>query len=76
MGQFGADAAIPGLDIDPPDLEIGDDGKPVQTSRGRSKNEDGREGLGGWIGRMVSRTRNHEQDDGNRGQYGRIRDDD
>jgi len=53
-GQFSAQDAIPGLDIDPPHMEIGPDGKPIETSRGRRP--DG-EGLGGWIGRMVSRNR-------------------
>lgn len=69
LGQFGASDAIPGLDIDPPEMEIGPDGKPIQ-SRGRSAN--GGEGLGGWIGRMVSRTRDREHSNSNRGQYGRI----
>lgn len=64
-GQFGANDAIPGLDIEPPDL----DGKPgTDASRGRSQNNG--EGLGGWIGRMVSRTRNRS--DSQRGTYGRI----
>lgn len=67
-GAFSANDAIPGLDIDPPDIEVGPDGKAV--ARGRSQN--GGEGLGGWIGRMVSRTRNRERSDSNRGQYGRI----
>lgn len=71
FGRFGANDAIPGLDIDPPDMEVGLDGKPVAAgSRGRSKDQD--EGLGGWIGRMVSRTRNREASSSNRGQYGRI----
>ena len=73
IGQFGANDAIPGLDIDPPNLEIGVDGKP-KMSRGRV--EDGGEGVGGWIGRMVSRTRNHNRDESDRGRYGRIEDDD
>jgi len=67
--HFGASDAIPGLDIDPPNLEIDADGKPIQN-RGRS--QDGGEGLGGWIGRMVSRTRTREGSESNRGQYGRI----
>lgn len=75
LGQFGANDAIPGLDIDPPDMEIGPDGKPVASkSRGRSENAS--EGLGGWIGRMVSRTRNRDNSTSNRGQYGRIGQDD
>lgn len=73
LGQFSANDAIPGLDIDPPVMEIGPDGKPVaQGSRGR--NQSGGEGLGGWISRMVSR--NQERSGSNRGQYGRIDQDD
>lgn len=75
IGQFGANDAIPGLDIDPPDMEIGPDGKAVPVnSRGRS--ETAGEGFGGWIGRMVSRTRNREDSTSHRGQYGRIGQDD
>lgn len=69
LGQFGASDAIPGLDIDPPDMEIGADGKPIQA---RGRRQSGAEGFGGWIGRMVSRTRNHEGSESNRGHYGRI----
>ncbi|KAK5058682.1 hypothetical protein LTR84_010946 [Exophiala bonariae] len=61
-GMFSADSAIPGLDIDPPDVQLDSNGRP----RGRDENN---EGLGGWIGRMVSRTR---QDSRGRGQYGKI----
>ena len=72
-GRFGTDPAIPGLDIDPPDLEIDDDGKPI---RGRQA-DDGREGLGGWIGRMVSQTRNDgRRESRSKGQYGKIGQDD
>ena len=61
-GPFSADAAIPGLDIDPPDVQLDANGR----ARGRS---DANEGLGGWIGRMVSRNR---QDSRGRGQYGKV----
>lgn len=61
-GMFSAESAIPGLDIDPPDVQLDSDGRP----RGRDRNN---EGIGGWIGRMVSRTR---QDSRGRGQYGKI----
>lgn len=73
VGHFGASDAIPGLDIDPPNVEIGRDGRPVMK-RGRS--DGGNEGVGGWIGRMVSRTRNRDRSDSNRGKYGRIQDGD
>ena len=69
-GMFNADDAIPGLDIDPPEMNIGPDGKPVSKQRGRT--EDSGEGLGGWIGRMVSRNRNRDRSNSNRGQYGRL----
>ncbi|KIW92465.1 uncharacterized protein Z519_06312 [Cladophialophora bantiana CBS 173.52] len=62
-GIFSSDAAIPGLDIDPPEIQLDANGKP----RGRSQSN--QEGLGGWIGRIVSRSR---QDNGSRGQYGKI----
>lgn len=68
-GQFSASDAIPGLDIDPPHVEIGPDGKPVESSRGRS-NEG--EGLGGWIGRMVSRSRGGRRDSSSQGKYAKV----
>ncbi|KAI9894626.1 MAG: hypothetical protein M1814_001982 [Vezdaea aestivalis] len=54
----GAAAAIPGLDIDPPTVEV-ENGKPMY-----SKREDEGEGVGGWISRMVRRGRG----DGSEGQ--------
>ena len=74
LGHFAASDAIPGLDIDPPEMETGANGQPIPSSRGRS--DQAREGFGGWIGRMVSRTRNRERSDSTRGQYGRIHQDD
>jgi hypothetical protein len=68
-GAFSASDAIPGLDIDPPDIETGPDGKPVETSRGRNANG---EGLGGWIGRMVSRTRNERSASASKGRYDKV----
>ncbi len=65
-GMFSADHAIPGLDIDPPDVQLDENGKP----RGRSQST--QEGLGGWIGRMVSRTR---QGSNSRGRYGKVGED-
>ena len=52
IGQHGADGAIPGLDINPPHVNV-ENGKP-DLSRSQS---DKKEGLGGWISKMVSRTR-------------------
>lgn len=55
-GQHGAESAIPGLNINPPNITSDNNGKGPQTapqgeSRGRS------EGLGGWISNIVSRNR-------------------
>ena len=48
-GNFGADSAIPGLDINPPN---GD----AESSKGRPRQIQSRnEGIGGWISRMVNR---------------------
>lgn len=48
-GDFTADSAIPGLDINPPDG--GEDGKPAGAG-GQG------EGVGGWISRMINRSGN------------------
>ncbi|OJJ06421.1 hypothetical protein ASPVEDRAFT_139562 [Aspergillus versicolor CBS 583.65] len=55
-GQHGAESAIPGLNINPPNITSDNNGKGPQTapqgeSRGRF------EGLGGWISNIVSRNR-------------------
>jgi hypothetical protein len=76
-GDFGADAAIPGLDIDPPDVARGPDGKPIYGDGPRGRNtmsEDRSQGMGGWIGRMMSRTRQERSGRGAGGKngYGRV----
>lgn len=48
----GPSSAIPGLDIDPPSVSI-QNGKPQYSNA----DGDNGEGVGGWIARMVSRTR-------------------
>lgn len=80
-GNFGAGAAIPGLDIDPPDVEIGQNGKPVYGDGPRGRNvmsEDNSGGVGGWINRMVSRTRRERSGSASGGKngYGRVGQDD
>ena len=79
--NFGAESAIPGLDINPPDVEVGENGKPIYGEsgmRGRGSMSEGRpggDGLGGWIGRIVSRSRQRSQSTqggGGRGGYGRV----
>lgn len=71
-GMFSANDAIPGLDIDPPDLEFGPDGKPLyEDSRGRQQGAPS-EGVGGWINRMVSRTRHDRSVSERGGKYDRV----
>jgi hypothetical protein len=79
-GDFGADAAIPGLDISPPDVEIRQNGKPINGDGPRGRNdmsEDNSGGVGGWIGRMVSRTRRGRRGSaaGGKNGYGRVEQD-
>ncbi|GAQ11040.1 sugar transporter STL1 [Aspergillus lentulus] len=55
-GQFGTESAIPGLDIDPPNINTPENSKAaglnsLDESSGRP------EGIGGWISNMVSRHR-------------------
>lgn len=52
-GQFGAESAIPGLDIDPPSLS---NSGPSKAARHDSQSTRG-EGIGGWISNMVNRHR-------------------
>ena len=66
LGQHGPDAAIPGLDIDPPSVEVRD-GRPMlpRQSSGRSEI-----GVGGWISNMLRRgSRPGEGSDAKSGAY-------
>ena len=67
QGPYSSSDAIPGLDIDPPDLEIDSNGKPIQSNRGRGTEDSV---AGSWIGRMISRTR--RESSSSKGHYGRI----
>ena len=69
-GRHGADSAIPGLDIDPPDLE-GQDGKSLQ----KTDTEAG-EGIGGWISNIVKRGKGNGEGDSSSGKYKRVGQDD
>lgn len=60
--SIGPSNAIPGLDIDPPHVAI-KDGKPQYAA-----DEESGEGVGGWISRMVNRTKGDDDD----GQYKRL----
>jgi hypothetical protein len=52
---LGAASAIPGLDIDPPDVSIVN-GKPQYAEE-----EGSAEGVGGWISRMVTKAKGGEE---------------
>ena len=67
-GNFTADNAIPGLDINPPSEPTGN-GKPQNLPDVSASSE----GLGGWISRMVQRTKG---DGKSGGDYGRLGQDD
>jgi hypothetical protein len=56
--------AIPGLDIDPPDL---DDPKSLSKVEGETS-----EGIGGWISNMVKRTKGNGEGDSSSGKYKRV----
>jgi hypothetical protein len=59
-----ADQAIPGLNIDPPDLE---DGRALSKAEGESS-----EGIGGWISNMVKRTKGNGEGDSSSAKYKRV----
>lgn len=61
-GDFTADSAIPGLDIDPP-KDVGGE---------NNKTEDATDGIGGWISRMVNRTKGDKTNSGQSGTYRRL----
>jgi hypothetical protein len=66
---LGADHAIPGLNIDPPDVEV-QDGKPMFKSDAASERS---EGLGGWISNIVKRGKGDAGDAASgSGKYRRI----
>ncbi|KAL9097848.1 MAG: hypothetical protein Q9165_000174 [Trypethelium subeluteriae] len=72
----GPDSAIPGLDINPPAVDI-EDGKPML---GKDKDaESQKEGVGGWISNLVKRTREGGGENGEGGSgkgYKRVGQDD
>jgi hypothetical protein len=60
-----ADQAIPGLNIEPPELEGG--GKAMST-----KADGEGEGIGGWISNMVKRTKGDGEGDSSSTKYKRV----
>ena len=76
-GAFTADNAIPGLDINPPAKASGADGAANDdAASGRRSARDmgggGGEGIGGWISRMVNRSRGDRAESGQAGTYRRL----
>ncbi|KAF2085787.1 hypothetical protein K490DRAFT_67384 [Saccharata proteae CBS 121410] len=64
----GADNAIPGLNIDPPAVQV-EDGKPMLSRQNSETNE----GVGGWISNLVKRNKgNGEGDSQGGGSYRRV----
>lgn len=55
-GHFGADSAIPGLDINPPSMARDDNSKPARSVP-QDQNEGSRraEGIGGWISSIFNK---------------------
>ena len=68
-GDFTSDHAIPGLDINPPAAGLGSRQEAAQTSTTRQ------EGIGGWITRMINRSKS-DRPDADAGGYGRVGQDD
>lgn len=64
-GNFTADNAIPGLDINPPSVPV-ENGKPQLPPDAPVNSE----GLGGWISRMVQRTKGEGKGGGGYGRLG------
>jgi len=60
-----ADQAIPGLNIEPPELE---DGGRAMSTKGDGEGE----GIGGWISNMVKRTKGNGEGDSSSGKYKRV----
>lgn len=65
------DAAIPDLEIDPPDVELSDGGKPLY-----SKDANEGEGVGGWISNLVKKSKGETENGGGSGKYKRVGQDD
>ncbi|KAH8422953.1 putative MFS monosaccharide transporter [Aspergillus melleus] len=55
-GQLGAESAIPGLDIDPPNMNSDDNNKSIRPGSQEGDHSPS-EGIAGWISNMVSRHR-------------------
>ncbi|PWY78391.1 MFS monosaccharide transporter [Aspergillus sclerotioniger CBS 115572] len=69
-GHLGADSAIPGLDIDPPNVSSSANTKPPRPGF-REDTTNRLEGFGGWISKMITRDKGSELP-GQGGQYRRL----
>ncbi|KAF2016543.1 MFS monosaccharide transporter-like protein [Aaosphaeria arxii CBS 175.79] len=67
-GRAGPESAIPGLDIEPPDVEAGSS---LPKAEGESS-----EGLGGWISNIVKKNKGKKDGDSSGGKYKRVGQDD
>lgn len=74
-GQFGPDNAIPGLEIDPPSINPGENAKVIRRGS-QEGGGDRREGFGGWISNMVSRHKGSSGQGLQANQYRRLGQDD
>jgi hypothetical protein len=63
-GRRAQDDAIPGLNIEPPDIENGKDMTKADTENG--------EGIGGWISNMVKRTKGNGEGDSSNAKYKQV----
>ena len=72
-GHFSADSAIPGLDINPPDGDT-ESGKPQLPKENES--EEQKNGISGWITRMMNRNKSNKGANGEAGVYRRLDQDD
>lgn len=72
-GQFGPEAAIPGLEIDPPRNHSDSNGKPIPPPQRDSSRRN--EGIGGWISNMLNRNKVNSST-GTSSQYRPINQDD
>ncbi|GLA48463.1 hypothetical protein AnigIFM63604_003981 [Aspergillus niger] len=69
-GRLGADSAIPGLEIDPPNVSSSTGSKPGRPGF-REDSSSRPEGFGGWISNMITRHKGSEST-GQGGQYRRL----
>lgn len=74
IGEHDADMAVPGLDIEPPNVKI-QNGRPIMSRQNSDASsiisQIREEGLGGWISNMVQRG-GKDNENGGSGKYKRV----